>query len=297
MALEGGTAMRRPGPVYAGAALAMLAFAANSLLTRAALDSDGIDAATFTVIRLGSGALALAVIVATRHGGGRLLDGPVPWRTAAMLFGYAAAFSLAYLRIGAAVGALVLFGTVQTVIYATAIVRGDKPGVGGWTGLLLAMAGLIALVSPGVAAPDLVGVGLMMLAGVSWSVFTLAGRRSAVDPITATARNFVWSVPLAIGLELLVVVARPGTVHADARGVGLALASGAVASGLGYALWYAVLPALTRVQSGILQMSPPPIAAVGGLVLLGEPVSARVALASVLILTGVAVGVLGSRRA
>ena len=296
MGLSDAGPRRGLGSVYAGAALAMVAFAANSLLTRAALDSGGIDAASFTLIRLGSGALVLAVLVTTRRGGERLLDGTVPWRTAGMLFGYAAAFSLAYLRIGAAAGALVLFGTVQTVIYATAILRGDKPGPSGWIGLLLATAGLVALAAPGVSAPDPVGVALMVVAGVSWAAYTLAGRSSAVEPITATARNFLWSVPLAVGLELVVLIARPGTVQVDARGVGLALASGALASGLGYALWYAVLPALSRVQSGILQMSPPPIAAVGGLLLLGEPVTARVAFASVLILTGVAVGVLGGRR-
>jgi drug/metabolite transporter (DMT)-like permease len=282
--------------VAVGAALAMVAFAANSLLTRAALDSGGIDAASFTLVRLGSGALVLAAIVSVRRGAGSLVAGAAPWRTAGMLFGYAAAFSLAYLRIGAGVGALVLFGTVQTVIYATAIRRGDKPGAGGWIGLMLAMTGLVALAAPGVTAPDLIGVALMVVAGVSWAAYTLAGRRSTADPITTTARNFLWSVPLALVLELLVAVTRPGTVHVDGRGIVLALASGSIASGLGYALWYATLPALTRVQSGILQMSPPPIAAVGGLLLLGETVTARVALASVLILAGVAVGILGSRR-
>jgi drug/metabolite transporter (DMT)-like permease len=281
--------------VGVGAAAAMVAFAANSLLTRAALDADSIDAASFTAVRLAAGALTLALVVAARGHGRQLVGGRIPWRPATMLFAYAACFSFAYLRIGAAVGALVLFGTVQTVIYATAIVRGERPGPGGWVGLLLAMAGLVVLAAPGATAPDLLGVALMVVAGAAWAAYTLAGRSSTGDAITTTARNFVWSVPLAIVLEL-VVVAGPGDVHADAHGLLLAVASGAIASGLGYAIWYAVLPALTRVQSGIIQMSPPPIAAVGGLLLLGEPVTARVLVASVLILTGVAIGVLGARR-
>jgi drug/metabolite transporter (DMT)-like permease len=135
----------------------------------------------------------------------------------------------------------------------------------------------------------------MVVAGAAWAGYTLAGR-SATDPIAASARNFVWSLPLVLAFELVVRVARPASIHVDARGIGLAVASGAIASGMGYALWYSVLPWLTRVQSGILQMAPPPIAAVGGLALLGEPIGLRVVSASVLILSGVAVGVLGAAR-
>lgn len=282
--------------VYAGAALAMVAFAANSLLTRSALDSDSIDATTFTAVRLLSGAAVLTAILAVRtRSAPRVLARPAPWRSAAFLFVYAAAFSIAYLRIGAATGALVLFGTVQTVMYAAAILRRDHIGATGWTGLALATAGLVALVAPGVTAPDLGGVALMVLAGVAWAGYTLAGR-SSTDPIASSARNFVWTLPLVLLLEVVMLVARPGSVHADAHGLALAVASGAVASGMGYALWYSVLPRLTRVQSGILQMSPPPLAAVGGLLLLGEPIGLRVILASALILTGVAVGVIGAAR-
>ena len=289
------------GLVYAGVALAMVAFAANSLLTRSALDKGHlghptIDAATFAGVRLLSGAVSLTAIFAlrTRRPAPPPLR-PIPWRPSCFLFAYAAAFSLAYLRIGAAVGALVLFGTVQTVMYTAAIVRGEKPGLGGWTGLLLAAVGLVALVAPGVSAPDLGGVALMVLAGAAWAGYTLAGR-SRSDPIATSARNFLWSVPLALAFELVVRVVRPGTIHADARGVWLAIASGAVASGVGYAVWYSVLPHLTRVQSGIVQMAPPPIAAIGGLLLLDESLTVRVVLASALILTGVAVGVTHGRR-
>jgi len=282
--------------VYAGAAIAMVAFAANSLLTRSALDSASIDAATFTTVRLVAGAAALTVILAAKvRAVPRVLARPAPWRTAGFLFAYAAAFSLAYLRIGAATGALVLFGTVQTVMYGAALRRGDHIGSSGWSGLALAASGLVALVAPGVSAPDLAGVALMMLAGAAWAGYTLAGR-STTDPIAASARNFVWAVPLVVVFELATALVRPASIHASARGVALAVASGAVASGMGYALWYSVLPRLTRVQSGIIQMSPPPIAAVGGLLLLGEAIGARVLLSSGLILTGVAVGVLGGRR-
>jgi drug/metabolite transporter (DMT)-like permease len=282
--------------VYSGAGVAMVAFAANSLLTRWALVSDGIDAATFTSVRLLSGALALTAILIVRlRSAPRVLARPAPLRSAAFLFCYAAAFSLAYVRIGAATGALVLFGTVQTVMYAAAIRRQEHIGASGWGGLALAIAGLVALVAPGVTAPDLGGVGLMVVAGAAWAGYTLAGR-SVTDPIAASARNFVWSLPLVLAFELVVRVARPASIHVDAHGIGLAVASGAIASGMGYALWYSVLPRLTRVQSGILQMAPPPIAAVGGLALLGEPIGLRVVSASVLILSGVAVGVLGAAR-
>ncbi|HET7900132.1 MAG TPA: DMT family transporter [Candidatus Nanopelagicales bacterium] len=292
---EVGTRRRAGSAVYAGAAIAMVAFAANSLLTRGALDDRSIGAGTFSLVRLVSGAVVLVAIARLRAGTwSPLLAGPVPWRSAAYLFGYVAAFSFAYLRLGAATGALVLFGTVQVVLYGVALRRGERPGLSGWTGLVLAFAGLVALVAPGVSAPDAVGVALMVLAGVSWAAYTLAGRGS-VDPILTSARNFAVSVPLAVVLELVAVVGGEG-VHATPRGLGLAVLSGAVASGLGYALWYSVLPWLTRVQSGILQMAPTPLAAVGGLLLLGEPIGLRVVLASLLILTGVAVGVIGAAR-
>jgi drug/metabolite transporter (DMT)-like permease len=292
---EVGTRRRAGSTVYAGAAIAMVAFAANSLLTRGALDDRSIGAGTFSLVRLVSGAVVLVAIARLRAGTwSPLLAGPVPWRPAAYLFGYVAAFSFAYLRLGAATGALVLFGTVQVVLYGVALRRGERPGLSGWTGLVLAFAGLVALVAPGVSAPDAVGVALMVLAGVSWAAYTLAGRGS-VDPILTSARNFAVSVPIAVVLELVAVVGGEG-VHATPRGLGLAVLSGAVASGLGYALWYSVLPWLSRVQSGILQMAPPPLAVVGGLLLLGEPISLRVGLASLLIVTGVAVGVIGGAR-
>ena len=153
----------------------------------------------------------------------RLLARPVPWRSAAFLFGYAAAFSLAYLRIGAATGALVLFGTVQTVMYTAAIRRGEQPGRSGWVGLVLAVAGLVALVTPGVSAPDLAGVALMVVAGAAWAGYTLAGR-SGGDPLVTSARNFVWSLPLALVLEVGVVTLRPGTAYAQPHGIALAVA-------------------------------------------------------------------------
>ena len=188
----------RPWLVYAGAAVAMVAFAANSLLTRSALDSDSVDAATFTTLRLLSGAVALTAILAARtRSTPRVLARPAPWRSAAFLFTYAAAFSLAYLRIGAETGALVLFGTVQTVMYGAAIRRRERIGATGWTGLALAAAGLVVLVAPGVTAPDLGGIALMALAGAAWAGYTLAGR-ATTDPISASARNFVWSLPLVV---------------------------------------------------------------------------------------------------
>lgn len=274
------------------ALLAMIAFAANSVIARLALGNRGIDPGTFTFLRLVAGALALFCIVlfSTRRDR-RTLELAGSWLSATLLFMYAAAFSFAYLELGAATGALILFAVVQTVMFVVALGSGERPGIAGIAGLVLAVAGLVALLGPGAARPNPIGASLMCIAGVSWASYTLRGRGSD-RPVLVTAGNFLRSVPLALVLWLLTFVLYRNLVHVGVKGVGLAILSGAVTSALGYAIWYAVLPSLTRAQSGIIQMLPAPLATLGGLALLGEPITAKLLLASFLILSGVLIGVL-----
>jgi drug/metabolite transporter (DMT)-like permease len=271
--------------------LALVAFASNSLLTRSALGTGAIDAATFTAIRLLAGAAMLVAMVRVRDGGWTALRGGGALGPA-ILFAYAVPFSLAYVRIGAAVGALVLFGVVQLTMVGYGLATGERPSLRTWAGLALATGGLVLLTAPAatrIEHPDGVGVALMAIAGAAWAVYTLAGR-SSVEPVAGNARNFLWSSPLAV----LVVLATPGHITATTRGVLLALVSGGVTSGLGYVLWYRALPRLSVTQAAIAQVGVPIIAAAGGVALLGEPLTVRLVLAGAAVLGGI--GLLVSRR-
>jgi len=263
--------------------LALVAFASNSLLTRLALGSRQLDAATFTALRLASGAVMLALLVVAQSRSWRALRGAHLAGPLA-LFVYAAPFSFAYLRIGAAVGALVLFGVVQLTMIGYGIARGEHPTPVMWLGLALAAGGLLVLTVPAVARPDPLGVLLMAVAGLAWAVYTLVGRGTA-DPLAANARSFLWSTPLAM---LLVAIGR-APVHATSRGIALALVSGAITSGLGYAIWYRALPALTVTQAAVAQLSVPVIAAVGAVLTLGETLSMRLIVAGLAVLSGVGI--------
>ncbi|MDM0019221.1 DMT family transporter [Variovorax saccharolyticus] len=270
-------------------AAAMLAFAANSLLCRLALQHGSIDPASFSSIRLVSGALMLAVIV-------RLRSGPAPsaaadWLAAAMLFAYVAFFSFAYLSLSAGSGALILFGAVQLTMFSAGLRAGERFGPMAWTGFVLAVAGLFYLVSPGIAAPPPLGAGLMAIAGIAWGVYSLRGRGVA-DPLAATASNFARAAPVALLLSLLFA----SRMHADAHGAALAIASGAITSGIGYVIWYAALPGLSAMRAATVQLSVPPIAAFGGALLLSEAISLRLALASGAILGGIALVLIGKAR-
>lgn len=270
----------------------MIAFAANSVIARSALGNHRLDAGTFTLIRLVAGASALTLIVLSstvRHKQRFKVFGS--WTSAIFLLIYAAGFSYAYLELGAATGALVLFAVVQTVMFVVALKSGERPGIAGIGGLVLAVVGLLALLGPGISRPDPLGALLMSIAGVAWAGYTLRGRGS-VQPVFVSAGNFLRSVPLALALWLLVALIHGSSIHIGAKGIGLAILSGAVTSGLGYAIWYIVLPSLTRAQSGIIQMTPAPLATLGGLILLGEPITSKILLSSVLILSGVLIGVL-----
>src|SRR5262245_48122346 len=268
--------------------LALIAFASNSLFTRLALGAREIDAATFTLARLASGAVVLVLFAWARARtpatlGRRGALGPLA------LFCYAAPFSFAYLRIGAAVGALVLFGVVQLTMVGYGIVRGERPAAAAWLGLVLATGGLAALTVPSVGRPDPLGVALMAVAGVAWAVYTLAGK-TAPDPIAANAWAFVWAGALASILRL----ASHAAVAPSARGVALALISGGVTSGLGYVVWYRALPGLSGMQAAVAQLSVPVIAAFGAALLLHETVSVRFLICAAAVLGGVAI-VLSSR--
>jgi drug/metabolite transporter (DMT)-like permease len=267
-------------------ALALAGFAGNSLLCRAALRDGAIDAASFTALRLGAGAVLLWLLAALRRGGPTRPSGNWPGATA--LFAYAALFSFAYLRLDAASGALLLFGAVQATMLARGLRDGER--FHGWRGLgiALACAGLLVLLLPGAQAPEPLAAAAMLGAGVAWGLYSLQGRRAG-DPLADTAGNFLRALPFALLLVAGVVAWRGGgALHASREGIWLALASGALASGLGYALWYAALPALRAGSAATLQLAVPVLAAAGGVLLLGEPLGLRAALAAAAVLGGIA---------
>lgn len=284
-----------PGaPAGAGAppvlttALALLAFAGNSLLCRLALTRTHIDAATFTTVRLVSGAVVLLALVRLRATG-RVPSGS--WPSALALFAYAAGFSFAYVRLSAGTGALLLFGAVQATMITIGLLRGERLRAVQAAGLVLAYAGLVALVLPGLSAPPPLSAGLMLMAGAAWGVYSLRGR-GAGDPTAVTAGNFLRAVPMALALSVVAIGA-----HAfDAMGALYAVASGALASGVGYAVWYTALRTLRATTAATVQLSVPIIAALGGVVLLHEPLTLRLGLSAIAILGGVALVVLTRAR-
>lgn len=270
-------------------AVALVCFAANSILCRLALAEGAIDPAAFTGLRMASGALVLALVALAR-------SGPRPaagwsWLSAAVLFAYAGPFSYAYLSLGAGVGALVLFGVVQATMIGWGVARGDRPGPAVWLGLLIAMAGLVGLAAPGASAPDPIGVAAMAVAGAAWGIYSLRGRGNPIDPVVANAASFARTVPVAAALVAGAALA--GQLAPSPRGAALAIASGAVASGAGYAIWYAALRGLTVARAAILQLLVPVLAAAGGILLLGEIASLRLFVAGAAILGGVALAILG----
>jgi drug/metabolite transporter (DMT)-like permease len=282
--------------------LAMLAFAGNSLLCRAALGAGRIDPASFTALRVIAGALTLVALVALRRTPLPAAAAAAPvasagvvgrWAPALALFVYAAAFSYAYVSLSAATGALLLFGAVQATMIGAGLLRGERLHGVQIAGLVGALGGLVALLLPGIEAPAPLGSALMIAAGVAWGVYSLRGRGSA-DPLLATRDNFVRAVAFAAALGL----AMPASLHADGRGALLAVASGALASGIGYAVWYAALRGLSVLRASTVQLSVPVIAALGGVVLLGEAPGWRLVLAAAAILGGIALVIVGgSRRA
>lgn len=260
--------------------LALVAFAFNSILTRMALGEGHMDASSFTAVRLAAGAFVLVVLVRIRDRRwtslrGRGFAGPLA------LFAYAAPFSFAYVRIGAAAGALILFGTVQLTMIGWGIASGERPRPRSWLGLAAAAAGLVWLIFPSLGRPDPLGSALMVVAGIAWGIYSLVGK-TATDALASNARSFLWCVPLAILLSLFMV----SSAVVSSWGLVLGIASGGITSGLGYAIWYRALRGLTATQAAILQLSVPIIAGFGAVAILHETLSPRLATAGLAVLGG-----------
>jgi len=275
--------------VVALTSLAMVAFACNSLLCRVALGHTGIDAASFTTIRLMSGAVVLWLVARMSRG---TQAGTGSWPSALALFVYAAGFSFAYVSLPASTGALLLFGAVQATMIGRGIRAGERLSRPQLMGLLFALGGLVGLLLPGLSAPPLPGALLMLSAGVAWGIYSLRGK-GAGDPTRITAGNFLRAVPMAVALSVLM----HDRTSLDSAGVGYAVASGALASGIGYAIWYTALPALKATSAATVQLSVPVIAALGGIAFLGESATLRLVLASVAILGGIALVILEKKNA
>jgi drug/metabolite transporter (DMT)-like permease len=267
----------------------MVAFAANSLLCRLALGAGEIDAASFTTIRVIAGVVTLVAISYAQGRPPSRSNGN--WRSALALFAYMIFFSFAYISLGAANGALILFGAVQLTMFAVALSTGERFPVLALAGLAVAVGGLVYLVSPGLTAPDPLGATLMAIAGIAWGVYSLLGR-GARDPLTATTMNFVYCAPLVAIVSLFSL----SQFHLSATGIAHAIASGAIASGCGYVIWYAALRGLTAGRAATVQLSVPVIAAIGAVILLSEPITTRLMVASIATLGGVAL-VLAQRAA
>jgi drug/metabolite transporter (DMT)-like permease len=262
-------------------AAAMVAFAGNSVLTRLALGRATIDAATFSTVRIAGGAGVLLATMALRESGRVRLDGRASRNGPVFL--YAIPFSFAYMSLTAGTGALILFGVVQVTMMVAAVRTGERPHWSQWIGLALALGGLIYLVLPGLRAPSLSGSALMAVAGIMWGVYSLRGR-GAVNPLQLNMSNFVRALPLAVVVSLL---AR-GHMYVSSSGLFLALASGAITSGLGYVLWYTALRNLTATRAAIVQLMVPILASAGGVAFLGEAISFRLVLSAVVVLGGIA---------
>lgn len=269
------------------AMLAMIAFAANSLLCRMALKNTGIDASSFTSIRIVSGALVLWLIVCAR---GIPNNTTGNWLSALALFIYAAGFSFAYVKLPTAVGALILFGAVQATMIGYGLWTGERMKVVQMFGLCAAFAGLVSLLLPGLSAPPPVSTALMLAAGVAWGIYSLRGKGSG-SPTVATAGNFLRAVPFAAALY----VATAGDASLDIPGVWYAVFSGGLASGVGYVIWYAALPGLKSTTAATIQLSVPVIAAVGGVVFLGETITLRLLFSSAGILGGIALVIMSNK--
>lgn len=268
---------------------ALLCFAFNSILCRLALKSDEIDAPSFTAIRLVSGTITLFVIFSffgkkdpeTKQGN---------WLSAFWLFLYAICFSFAYLKLTTATGALILFGAVQLTMIIFALLKGERPQILEWLGLIFAFGGLVYLVFPGLESPPIVYAFLMVSAGIAWGFYTLRGKGST-NPLAETTGNFLRSVPLI----LLVILPFISQINLSQKGIILAVLSGAIASGIGYAVWYSALKFHTATRAAILQLSVPAIAALGGVIFLNETISIQLILASSLILGGIGLAIFGKK--
>jgi len=281
--------MSRPR-VAALCALALCGFAANSILARRSLGAGLTGAASFTAVRLLSGAAVLWVLSRRRPRAGA----EAGWPSALALLLYAAPFSWAYLSVGAGVGALLLFGAVQTTMFAAALAHGERPPARVWIGLVVALCGLAGLTLPGAHAPPPAAAAAMIGAGASWGWYSLRGRR-ARDGLAATADAFLRAAPIAAAIWALAALLAPEAAHLSTSGAALALASGGLASGIGYAIWNTALPNLSAARAGVVQIATPALTAAAAVMLLGEPVTPRLLVCGSAILGGVAMAVTAGR--
>lgn len=270
-------------------ALALVGFACNSVLCRMALGGHAIDAPSFTAVRLVAGALTLLVI-ARATGASAKAPRAGDWRGAVALFTYAIAFSVAYLRLSTGNGALILFGAVQLTMFGASLLAGQRPRPLEWLGLAVAFSGLVVLTLPGLSAPDPLGVAVMACAGAAWGIYSLLGRGST-SPLATTAGNFARCAPLALAVS----AATWSSAHATREGIALAATSGALASGVGYSLWYAALPQLSSVTAGVVQLTAPVLAALGGVALLHETLTPRLMGAALAVVSGVLLALYAKR--
>lgn len=261
-------------------AIAMISFAANSVLCRLALEGQHIDAASFTSIRLAAGTVALLGILLLRWPS-FVIRRP-NWMTIGSLFAYMACFSFSYQYLDTGSGALILFGAVQLTMISAALLAGEKLSLMSSSGLCVAVGGLLVLLFPGIAVPNPPGAMLMGIAGIAWGFYSLGGR-GATDPTAATAANFLYALPIALTLSVLSF----GSAAIEPYGVALAIVSGAITSGLGYAVWYQALPLLSATRAASVQLSVPAIAAIGGVLILSEPVTLRLVVATILLIGGI----------
>ena len=277
--------------VFLYTALALTAFAFNSILCRMALGKDEIDATGFTAVRLAAGAVALALISAS-VGKTQSVYRSGHWVSAFFLFAYAICFSFAYLGLTTGMGALILFGSVQLTMVVAAFAKGERPTALELAGIVIAFSGLVYLVFPGLTAPPLISSALMAAAGAAWGLYTLRGRGSK-DPLAETTGNFARSVPMIV----LAAIPFIGGLHSSTRGVVLAVLSGALASGVGYSVWYAALKYHTATRAAVLQLAVPVIAAGGGIMLLSETANRRLLISAVLVLGGIMLSIFTKRLA
>ncbi len=266
--------------------LALIAFAANSVLARLALGNETIDASSFTVIRLLSGSLVLLIIITISRNTGS--PGKGSWPASFMLFLYAITFSYAYIVLDTGTGALILFGAVQITMILLSFISGTRLHYTEWVGVLVAFTGFVYLILPGVTTPSVFGFLLMTIAGIAWGGYTLRGRGSK-NPLRDTASNFIRTTPLVI----ILAIATINNSHYTAEGILLALLSGGLTSGIGYTLWYIALGGLSVTQAAVLQLSVPVIAAVGGVIFVSEAITSRLTISSIMVLGGILMVILG----
>lgn len=267
--------------------LALIAFAANSVLCRLALGNESIDASSFTVIRLLSGSFALFIIFCM-NGNRTKASSNGSWSASFLLFTYAITFSIAYLSVDTGTGALILFGSVQITMILLSIASGTRLHASEWFGLIMAFTGFIYLIYPSISSPSINGLILMTISGISWGLYTLMGKRSK-NPLMDTTYNFVRTIPFVVVLAILTIQ----HISYSSEGVILAILSGAITSGIGYTIWYIALRELSSTQAAVVQLSVPVIASVGGVLIVSEPITQRLIVSAIIVLSGILMVILG----